>query len=55
VWAAVFARNRVMVMTCLVLLVLALMVTLLAPQVVEPSVMPTIQPAATQLSPLSTR
>jgi len=38
-----------------VLLVLALMVTLLAPQVVEPNVMPTIQPSATQLSPLSTR
>ena len=55
VWSAVFARNRVMVMTCLVLLVLALMVTLLAPQVVEPSVMPTIQPTATRLSPLSTR
>jgi serine/threonine protein kinase len=54
-WVAVFARNRVMVMTCLVLLVLALMVTLLAPQVVEPSVMPTIQPTTTRLSPLSTR
>jgi serine/threonine-protein kinase len=49
VWAVVFARNRVLVMTCLALLVLALMITLLAPQVSEPSVTPTIQPTTTQL------
>ncbi|MBS1245752.1 MAG: putative protein kinase [Chloroflexi bacterium] len=54
VWAVVFARNRVLVMTCLALLVLALMITLLAPQVSEPSVTPTIQPTTTQLLPPAT-
>jgi len=55
VWAVLFARHRVLVMMCLALLVLALMVTLLAPQVTEPVVTPTLQPAATQISPLLTR
>ena len=53
-WAVLFARHRVLVMMCLALLVLALMVTLLAPQVTESSMTSPIQPTTTHLLPSAT-